>query len=90
MIGLTKTAALEYAKTGVRINAVCPGLIRTPMIERQVKGDPQIEARLLAFQPFGRLGTPEEVAAAVLWLCSDGASFVTGAALQVDGGLVAQ
>ena len=90
VIGLTKTAALEYAKTGVRVNAVCPGLIRTPMIERQVKGNPQIEASLLAIQPFGRLGTPEEVAAAVLWLCSDGASFVTGAALQVDGGSVAQ
>jgi NAD(P)-dependent dehydrogenase (short-subunit alcohol dehydrogenase family) len=90
VVGLTKTAALEYAKSGVRINAVCPGLIRTPMIERQVKGDPQIEARLLAFQPSGRMGTPEEVAETVLWLCSDGASFVTGAALQVDGGLVAQ
>lgn len=90
VIGLTKTAALEYAKSGVRINAVCPGLIRTPMIERQVKGDPQVEARLLAFQPSGRMGTPEEVAETVLWLCSDGASFVTGAALQVDGGLVAQ
>lgn len=90
VIGLTKTAALEYAKTGVRINAVCPGLIRTPMIERQIKDDPQIEARMVSFQPFGRMGTPEEVAAAVVWLCSDAASFVSGAALQVDGGLVAQ
>ncbi|MGH7871435.1 MAG: SDR family oxidoreductase [Candidatus Binatia bacterium] len=90
VIGLTKTAALEYAKTGIRINAVCPGLIRTPMIERQIKGDPQIEAQLLAFQPSGRLGTPEEIAATVVWLCSEAASFVTGAALQVDGGLVAQ
>ena len=60
------------------------------MIERQVKGDLQVEARSLAFQPSGRMGTPEEVAETVSWLCSDGASFVTGAALQVDGGLVAQ
>jgi len=90
VIGLTKTAALEYAKTGIRINAVCPGLIRTPMIERQIKDNPQKEAKLIAQQPFGRMGTPEEVAGTVLWLCSDAASYVTGTAVQVDGGLVAQ
>ena len=90
VIGLTKTAALEYAKNGIRINAVCPGLIRTPMIERQIKGDSDMEARWTSLEPVGRMGTPDEVASAVLWLCSDSASYVTGAAVQIDGGWLAQ
>ena len=90
MIGLTKTAALEYAARGIRVNAVCPGVIRTPMVDRFTGGDPAREAQLAAAEPVGRLGTPEEVAAAVLWLCSDAASFVTGHAMVVDGGFVAQ
>jgi NAD(P)-dependent dehydrogenase (short-subunit alcohol dehydrogenase family) len=90
LIGLTKSAALEYAGAGVRVNAVCPGVIRTAMIERFTGGDAEREAQLVASEPVGRMGTPEEVAAAVLWLCSDAASFVTGHALAVDGGFVAR
>jgi len=88
--GLTKTAALEYAKAGIRVNAVCPGVIRTPMVERIFSRHPRAETRLTALEPTGRLGTPEEVAEAVVWLCSDAASFVTGHMLAVDGGIVAQ
>lgn len=89
--GLTKTAALEYAKAGIRVNAVCPGIIRTPMVERFfVQRSPHAETRLSAVEPVGRLGTPEEVAEAVVWLCSEAASFVTGHTMTVDGGLVAQ
>ena len=90
MIGLTRTAALEYAKLGIRVNAVCPGVIRTPMIERVTHGNPEVEAQFIAPQPIGRLGTPEEIASAVLFLCSDAASLITGQALAVDGGWVAQ
>ena len=90
LIGLTKSAALEYAASGIRVNAVCPGVIRTAMVERFTGGDPEREAALVAAEPAGRMGTPEEVAAAVLWLCSDAASFVTGHALAVDGGFVAR
>ena len=89
VLGLTKTAALEYAKAGLRINAVCPGFIRTPMVDRQSETHPDAAARLAAAAPMGRLGTPEEVAAAVLWLCSDEAAFITGQALTIDGGIVA-
>jgi NAD(P)-dependent dehydrogenase (short-subunit alcohol dehydrogenase family) len=89
--GLTKAAALEYAKAGIRVNAVCPGVIRTPMVERFFfSRHPRAESRLTAAEPIGRLGTPEEVAAAVVWLCSDAASFVTGHTMSVDGGMVAQ
>lgn len=89
--GLTKTAALEYAKAGIRVNAVCPGIIRTPMVERMfLNRHPDIEPRLAQSEPIGRLGTPEEVAEAVVWLCSDAASFVTGHTLAVDGGMHAQ
>lgn len=89
--GLTKTAALEYAKSGIRVNAVCPGIIHTPMVERAfLSRRPDIEALLAQSEPLGRLGRPEEVAEAVLWLCSDAASFVTGHTLTVDGGLYAQ
>jgi NAD(P)-dependent dehydrogenase (short-subunit alcohol dehydrogenase family) len=88
--GLTKVAALEFAQKGVRVNAVCPGVIRTPMIERFTGGNPDIEAQFTAGEPIGRLGEPREIADAVVWLCSDEASFVTGAAIPVDGGWVAQ
>ena len=90
LVGLTKTAALEYATSGIRVNAVCPGVINTPMIERFTGGDPDAEAQLSAAAPVRRMGQPEEIADAVLWLCSDGASFTTGQALAVDGGWVAQ
>jgi NAD(P)-dependent dehydrogenase (short-subunit alcohol dehydrogenase family) len=90
IVGLTKTAALEYARAGIRINAVCPGAIRTPALARFIAQAPQIEAQVIAMEPVGRLGMPEEVAEAVVWLCSDGASFVTGTAMTVDGGWIAQ
>lgn len=90
ILGLTKTAALEYAQKGIRVNAVCPGVIQTAMIDRFIQGRPEVEAQFRAMEPVGRLGRPEEVAEAVVWLCSEEASFVTGAALTVDGGLVAQ
>lgn len=90
VVGLTKTVALENAKNNIRVNAVCPGVINTPMIERFTHSDPVAEAQLTAGEPVGRLGNPEEIASAVVWLCSDGASFTTGQALAVDGGWVAQ
>jgi len=90
IVGLTKTAALEYAKAGIRINAVCPGVIRTPLIEHIMQREPQFAAQMTARHPIGRFGTVEEVAETILWLCSDAASFVTGHAMAVDGGFVAQ
>jgi NAD(P)-dependent dehydrogenase (short-subunit alcohol dehydrogenase family) len=89
VVGLTKTAALEYAQQGIRVNCVCPGVIHTPMTERGLS-DPELRARIIATEPIGRVGTPEEVAEAVVWLCSDAASFVTGHTMTVDGGYVAQ
>ena len=86
VIGLTKSAALDYATRGIRINAVCPGCIDTPMGDGI---DPDAMKEFLRDQPIGRMGRPEEIAAAVLWLCSPGASFVLGVALPVDGGFVA-
>ncbi|TAK36990.1 MAG: SDR family oxidoreductase [Chloroflexota bacterium] len=88
--GLTRAAAVEYAKAGIRINAVCPGVIDTAMTQPIAESDPQIMAGAIALTPLGRLGRPEEVAAAVVWLCSDAASFVTGHCTSVDGGWVAQ
>jgi NAD(P)-dependent dehydrogenase (short-subunit alcohol dehydrogenase family) len=89
VIGLTKSAALEYAAKGIRINAVCPGTINTPMVEKMLANEPDAMKEILRNQPIGRLGQPEEIAAAVLWLCSPGASFVIGHALVVDGGFTA-
>lgn len=90
VIGLTKSAALEYASKGIRINAVCPGTIETPMVaDMIVRGAISMEDALRNV-PIGRLGRPEEIAAAVLWLCSDAASFVVGHALLVDGGYTAR
>ena len=90
VIGLTKTSALECAKLGVRVNAVCPGAIKTAMIDRITGKKKEVEDQFAAMEPIGRMGEPEEVAKAVLWLCSDEASFVTGHAMAVDGGWVAQ
>ncbi|MDO9090602.1 MAG: SDR family oxidoreductase [Burkholderiaceae bacterium] len=87
VIGLTKSAALDLAGVGIRVNAVCPGLIATPMSKGLVD-DPAGAAMALGKQPMGRFGQPEEVAEAVLWLCSDASSFVTGTAMMVDGGWV--
>ena len=90
VIGLTRSAALEYATRGVRVNAVCPGTIDTPMVQRMMaSGDLDLEA-LWAKQPIGRLGTGEDIADAVLWLCHPGSTFVIGVALPVDGGWTAQ
>jgi NAD(P)-dependent dehydrogenase (short-subunit alcohol dehydrogenase family) len=90
MVGLTKTAALEYATSGIRVNAVCPGVIRTEMIDRLTGKDPEAEKQFESMEPVGRMGAPEEIADAVIWLCSDASSFVTGQAIAVDGGFVAR
>lgn len=87
-MGLTKAAALGYAKMGIRINVVCPGRILTPPVERMMKMMPEPE-REAEKQPIGRMGTSEDVAEAVVWLCSDAASFITGTALTMDGGVLA-
>jgi NAD(P)-dependent dehydrogenase (short-subunit alcohol dehydrogenase family) len=89
VLGLTRSAALQYATQGVRINAVCPGWIRTPPVEAAIAAHPEAEGQMLLHQPIGRLGTAEEVAHAVLFLCSAQASLVTGVALPVDGGYLA-
>jgi len=88
--GLTKSAALEYAKSGIRINAVCPGFIRTAMTERVMDRGTISEDAMISAEPIGRIGKPEEIANVVLFLCSDDASFVTGLPMPVDGGYVAQ
>jgi NAD(P)-dependent dehydrogenase (short-subunit alcohol dehydrogenase family) len=90
VIGLTKSVALEYAQRGVRINAVCPGAVDTPMVSAMLEGQGDALLEIIREQPIGRLGHASEIAAAVLWLCSPGASFVIGAALPVDGGFTAR
>ncbi|MFC9056719.1 glucose 1-dehydrogenase [Streptomyces sp. NPDC057074] len=89
VIGLTRSAAVEYAARGIRINAVCPGTIDTPMVAGMLQGQADAMAEIMKQQPIGRLGTAEEIANAVLWLCSPAASFVIGVALPVDGGFTA-
>jgi NAD(P)-dependent dehydrogenase (short-subunit alcohol dehydrogenase family) len=89
ILGLTRTAAVENARSGVRVNAICPGSVDTPML-RAFMQDPEAERMIRASQPGGRLGTPEEIAEAAVWLCSDRASFVSGASLLVDGAAVAR
>jgi NAD(P)-dependent dehydrogenase (short-subunit alcohol dehydrogenase family) len=90
VVGLTKTAALEYAQSGIRVNAVCPGSTHTPMVDRLFEQHPEMEEMAVKAHPLGRLADVKEIAAAAVWLCSDSASFVTGHAMPVDGGCVAQ
>ena len=90
VLGLTKSAALEYSKSGIRINAVAPGVIETDMIKRTVDANPQLREYFNSMHPIGRIGKPEEIANAVVWLLSDKASFVTGHTLLVDGGVVSR
>nr|MBS0038403.1 SDR family oxidoreductase [Saprospiraceae bacterium] len=90
VVGLTKTAALETAQKGIRVNAICPGVIKTPMIDRFTGKQKEAEQAFIEKKPMGRMGEPEEVAHPVLWLCSDQASFVTGQAVAVDGGWIVQ
>jgi NAD(P)-dependent dehydrogenase (short-subunit alcohol dehydrogenase family) len=90
IVGLTKSAALDYAARGVRVNVICPGTFDTPMVRKQVDaGDLDLEENLKSL-PMRRIGDPDEIASVVLWLCSDGSSFITGVALPVDGGFTSQ
>lgn len=90
VVQLTRTAAVEYAAAGIRVNAVCPGVIRTEMIDRITGEEAETEAQFRALHPMERFGQPREIADTVTWLCSEGASFITGQALAVDGGLLAR
>jgi len=91
LIGLTKTAALEYSENGIRINAVCPGFIETPMLERAgITSDKETREQTISLHPIGRLGESEEVAEAIVWIASDKASFISGHSLMVDGGYIAR
>ena len=90
VLGLTKTAAVENARSGVRINAVCPGVTDTPMLRANIAGNEQMERLILGSTPSGRMARPDEIAEAVAWLCSDRASFVSGESMLVDGASVAR
>ncbi len=90
VVGLTKAAALDYATSNIRVNALCPGVTNTPMVDDLIGSAPEMEALIVGVHPMGRIASPEEMAQTAVWLCSDEASFVTGVALAVDGGLVAQ
>ena len=90
VLGLTRTAALEYAQQGIRVNAVCPGAIDTPMMDETFERFPGFRETLTAYVPMGRMGGAQEVAGAIAWLCGDAASFVTGEALTVEGGLLSR
>jgi NAD(P)-dependent dehydrogenase (short-subunit alcohol dehydrogenase family) len=90
VVGLTKAAALEYGRHGIRVNAVCPGPIRTPMMQRIMRGSAEAEQRFIRAEPLKRFGEPEEIGEAVAWLSSDRASYVTGLPMPVDGGVFAQ
>jgi NAD(P)-dependent dehydrogenase (short-subunit alcohol dehydrogenase family) len=89
-IGLTKSAALDYAASGVRVNAVCPGLVNTPLIAEMITENPELHEHLVASHPLGRIAEPEEVADAIVWLATNKSSYVTGVALPVDGGYLAR
>jgi NAD(P)-dependent dehydrogenase (short-subunit alcohol dehydrogenase family) len=89
VVGLSKAAALDYAKSNIRVNVVCPGIIETPMMDRFSGGTPEGRQSVIAQEPVGRMGKPEEIAAAVVWLCSEAAAFVVGHAMVVDGGQTA-
>ncbi len=90
IIGLTKTAALEYGTAGIRVNVVCPSAVRTPMMEQILVSMPELEKDMDANHPIGRIGQPEEIAKTIVWLCSDAASFVTGHSMAIDGGFLAK
>jgi len=90
VLGLTRTAAIEYAPGGIRVNAVCPGAIDTPMMDETFERFPGFREMLIGFVPMARMGRPEEVASAIAWLCSDAASFITGESLAIEGGLLAR
>ena len=88
VLGLTKVAALDYGKRGVRVNTICPGTASSPMVDAAVAANPALDEYLTSLHPIGRIGTAEEIAEAAVWLCTDAASFVLGVALPVDGGYV--
>ena len=90
VIGMTKAVALEYGRSNIRVNAICPGVVKTEMFNRVLSKDPEIGTKQLETTPIGRFGAPEEIASVVLWLFSEAASFVTGHAMAVDGGFTAQ
>ena len=90
VVGLTRTAALEYARSNIRVNAICPGVVGTPVILGWFESNERLKKAMIAQEPIGRVGEPEEIGNAVAWLFSDRASFVTGAAIPIDGGMTAQ